>query len=89
MDALHDHLGRATPLARTPESGSTTTLIASSGNLALNTWHHVAASYGGATLRLFLNGAEVGSAAKTGALDANNSVAVWIGANPPTAYAPF
>jgi hypothetical protein len=75
--------------ARLKAGGATTTLIASSGNLSLNTWHHAAASYDGATLRLFLNGAEVGSAAKTGALDANSSAAVWIGANPPTAYAPF
>jgi hypothetical protein len=75
--------------ARLKAGGSTTTLIASSGDLPTGVWLHAATSYDGSTLRLFLNGAEVGSAPKSGALDAGASAAVWIGANPPAAYAPF
>jgi hypothetical protein len=73
---------------RLKADGSTITLIAASGHLALNTWLHAAAGYDGATMRLFLNGAQVGEAAKTGTLDTSEA-AIWIGANPPTAYAPF
>ncbi|MBI4324638.1 MAG: LamG domain-containing protein, partial [Chloroflexi bacterium] len=40
---------------RLKAGGSTTSLIAGSGNLDLNNWHHVAASYDGAALTLFVN----------------------------------
>jgi hypothetical protein len=66
-----------------PNSG-TTTLIASSGNLQNNTWYHVAATYDGGTMRLYLNGELVGSTAKTGAAATNGSVGAWIGGNPPS-----
>jgi hypothetical protein len=36
--------------------------------LALNTWSHLAATYDGSTLRLYLNGTQVGSLAQTGAM---------------------
>jgi hypothetical protein len=73
---------------RLKTAGSTTTLIASSGNLALDTWLHAAAVYDGSTMRLYLDGVEVGTAAKSGSIDA--AVAgVMVGANPPDAYAPF
>lgn len=58
---------------------STTTLIASSGTLPLNTWYHAAASYDGTTIRLFLNGTQVGSVAKSGSVSRNTNVAVDIG----------
>ena len=38
------------------EGGSTTTLVASSGDLAPNEWRHAAATYDGAMLRLYLDG---------------------------------
>ncbi len=75
--------------ARLKTGGSTTTLIASSGSLALDAWHHAAMTYDGSSLRLFLDGAEVGSTAKSGDLTASPGVEIWLGANPPNSYAPL
>lgn len=65
--------------------GSTDTLIASSGGLTVDQWSHVAAAYDGAYMRLYLNGVEVGSMAKTGSVSTDNTVPLWIGANPTIA----
>ena len=46
--------------------------------LPLGTWSHVAATYDGDHLRLFVNGAQVGAAPYTGA---PTSTALWIGGN--------
>jgi len=62
--------------------GATTTLIASTGNLPLNTWYHAAATYDGSNMRLFLNGVQVGSVAKSGPLSSGPNVAVNIGRSP-------
>ena len=65
--------------------GTTTTLIATSGNLATGTWHHAALTYDGATMRLYLDGVEVGSTALSGVVDTDVSIPVTIGAQPPGA----
>lgn len=62
--------------------GTTSALIADSGDLVVDQWAHVAAVYDGAFMRLYLNGVEVGSLAKTGNLSTNDAVPLWIGANP-------
>ena len=57
-------------------------LIASTGNLPVETWYHVAATYDGSEMRLYLNGAEVGSIAKSGSLSRGRDVPVHIGRSP-------
>ncbi len=68
---------------RLKTDGTTSTLIASSGNLPENTWVHAAAVYDGADMLLYLNGTQVGSTGKSGSLSTNSGVSVWIGGNPP------
>jgi hypothetical protein len=67
---------------RLKTDGNTDTLIAHSGNLLTGQWHHVAAVYDGSWMRLYLDGSEVGRLEKTGAVDMNAAVPVWIGRNP-------
>jgi hypothetical protein len=62
--------------------GVTTTLIASTGTLPLNTWYHAAATYDGSTMRLYLNGTEVGSVAESGSISRGRNVSVHLGRSP-------
>lgn len=62
--------------------GWTELQIASSGNLSNGEWVHVAATYDGSNMRLFVDGEEIGSVPKTGPIDNDPSVPVWIGGNP-------
>ncbi len=65
--------------------GVTTTLIANQGNLNTGTWYHAALTYDGSTMRLYLDGVEVGSAALTGPIDTDPTIPVVVGAQPPGA----
>ena len=79
-------VGSATRLrARVRVGGSTKTLIASSGNLQTGQWHHAAVTHDGNTLRLYLDGAEVGSTSLSGAVSVDPSLPVAVGAQPPGA----
>jgi concanavalin A-like lectin/glucanase superfamily protein/fibronectin type III domain protein len=49
-------------------TGSTYTTQTGSQALTLNAWNHVAATYDGTTLRVFRNGAQIGSRALSGSL---------------------
>lgn len=65
--------------ARVRVNGSTTTLIAGSGDLSTSVWHHVAATYDGADLRLYLDAVEVGSVALSGSVDVDPNLSVAVG----------
>jgi hypothetical protein len=73
---------------KTTDGQNTTTLIADSGVLEIGEWQHAAATWDGTTMRLYLNGEEVGSIAKGGdAVATDASVKASIGSQPPDAYA--
>ncbi len=68
--------------ARVRVGGVTTTLVAGSGNLQTGVWQHGALTYDGASLRLYLDGVEVGSTALTGAVDTDPNLSVAVGSQP-------
>jgi hypothetical protein len=63
-------------------NGSTSLLIGSGGTLSTGTWIHAAATYDGTTMRLYQDGVEVGSVAKSGPVDTDPGIALWMAANP-------
>jgi len=69
---------------KTSASTNTTTLISPAGQLVADgtTWTHVAATYDGGTMRLFKNGEQVDSVAKTGTVTAAPTIPVGIGNQP-------
>lgn len=64
------------------QNSGTTVLVADGGEVTQSAWHHVAATYDGARMRLYLDGNEVGRVAKSGAVTMDPTVPVYIGANP-------
>jgi hypothetical protein len=83
-------LGSAVRLrARVRISGMTTTLIDPMGDLQLSEWHHAAMTYDGTTLRLFLDGVEVGSTLLSGVVDVDPSIPVAVGSQPTVGEAHY
>jgi hypothetical protein len=73
----HDNVPRP---AATVNTGGTDQSAVDSSPLALNTWTHLATTYDGATLRLYVNGVQVGNVAVTGSLTTSTG-ALRIGGN--------
>ena len=71
------------------QGGNTNTLIGGSGNIPLNTWTHVAATFDGTNMRIYVNGELNGTQGKVGTLAQNASVPVWVGNTPVTNDKPW
>ncbi len=67
---------------RLKANGQTSTLVAYVNATPRQAWYHVAATYDGAAMRLYLNGVEVGRLAKSGSINVNPSVPVSMGGGP-------
>ena len=68
-----------------PVSGGTfdgvcCTNVSAPAALAVNTWTHLAATYDGAQIRIYVNGTQVAAVARTGTYEQNNNP-LWIGGN--------
>lgn len=74
--------------ARLRVGGNVTTLVASSGNLPLRRWTHVALVFDGQALKLYQNAVLVGQTSLAGVLAERSSIPIAIGAQPGGA-APF
>src|SRR6185503_4489683 len=72
--------------ARRPAAGGTfggsLRLVSAPTSIPTNTWTHLAQTYDGTTLRLYVNGAQVATLAATGLIETNASP-LWIGGNSP------
>jgi hypothetical protein len=77
--SLYAHDNAPHPAA-TVNTGGIDQTVPGAAALALNTWTHVAATYDGATLRLFVNGVQVATRAVTGSLITSTG-ALRIGGN--------
>ena len=73
---------------RLKTDGTTSTLVANSGNMELGVWTFVTAVYNGSDMILYKDGFEVGRMPKSGLISAGPGVDVWIGNN-PTGDRPF
>ncbi len=78
--------GQVRPRFRLKTDGTTTTLFPSSGALAEDVWVHLAAVYDGNAMRLFVNGTQAASTAKSGEITAS-AASIFLGANPPSGSA--
>jgi len=61
--------------------GSTTRTVTGTSKLPLNAWTHLATTYDGATVRLYVNGLQVASAAQTGSIATTTNL-LQIGGSP-------
>ena len=64
-------------------NGSTLNLHGTGGTLSTGNWVLAAAVYDGSQMLLYQNGVLVGATSKSGSIDSNSGVPVFIGDNPP------
>ncbi len=69
---------------RLKTEGVTSVLYGRDNILQNNVWAHIAAVYNSTHMLLYADGVLVGNMSKTGNLDVNDTVSVWIGDSPPT-----
>ncbi|HXD23802.1 MAG TPA: LamG-like jellyroll fold domain-containing protein [Gemmatimonadaceae bacterium] len=74
--------GPLRPAAGGTFNGAHPPSISAPSAIGVNTWTHLAVTYDGSTLRLYVNGAQVTSAARSGAIETNSNP-LWIGGNNP------
>lgn len=67
---------------RLKTSEDTYTLISEIGDIQLNEWTHVAGTYDGSTMKVFINGDLVGSMSASGLIAQDNTVPALIGRQP-------
>jgi hypothetical protein len=84
-EAVSDHwwalnMPSLTLAIRLKTAGTTTQLQA--GTFSLNTWYHVAMVYDGATMKLYKDGVEIGSASKSGTVSQDAGANVRLADNP-------
>ena len=64
------------------KAGATKQIVSYSSRVYSGTWYHIAATYDGNTMKLYLNGTMIGSTNVSGNIQTNSNVPAWIGANP-------
>ena len=70
------------------EGSGTSNLILSTGGLSTGNWYNVVALYDGSHMKIYQDGLELGSLAKTGNISTNDEASVFIASNPPDDYRP-
>ena len=75
--------------ARLKTNGTTDTLIATTGAFYAGDWVFAGLVYDGNTLKLFKDAIEVASMNKSGSMDVDQTVPIWIGNNPGPHPKPF
>ncbi len=63
-------------------NGAWSEINTASSHLSLNTWHHLAATYDGTYMRLYVDGTQVDSLATTINVSAGNSIPLTVGYHP-------